>query len=53
MGVQALITDPKKLDRVRACVLELTNEWIQKIVTQSVNVILCIGSINDIRLNIL
>lgn len=50
MGVQVLITDPEKLDAIRARELDITKERIQKILAQGVNVILCSGGIDDLCL---
>lgn len=50
LGVQVLITDPEKLDGIRARELDITKERIQKILATGVNVILCTGGIDDLCL---
>lgn len=50
MGVQVLITDPEKLDGIRARELDITKERINKILSTGVNVILCSGGIDDLCL---
>ncbi|XP_063706746.1 T-complex protein 1 subunit alpha [Culicoides brevitarsis] len=50
MGVQVLITDPEKLDAIRARELDITKERIEKILATGVNVILCSGGIDDLCL---
>lgn len=50
MGVQVLITDPEKLDGIRARELDITKERIQKILATGVNVVLCTGGIDDLCL---
>lgn len=50
MGVQVLITDPEKLDGIRARELDITKERIQKILATGVNVILATGGIDDLCL---
>lgn len=50
MGVQVLITDPEKLDGIRARELDITKERIQKILAHGVNVVLCTGGIDDLCL---
>lgn len=50
MGVQVLITDPEKLDAIRARELDITKERIEKIMNTGVNVILCSGGIDDLCL---
>jgi T-complex protein 1 subunit alpha len=48
MGVQVLITDPEKLDGIRARELDITKEKIEKIIAAGANVILCSGGIDDL-----
>lgn len=48
MGVQVLITDPEKLESIRARELDITKERIDKILATGVNVILCSGGIDDL-----
>ncbi|XP_058467216.1 T-complex protein 1 subunit alpha-like isoform X3 [Malaya genurostris] len=50
MGVQVLITDPEKLEGIRARELDITKEKIEKILTTGVNVVLCSGGIDDLCL---
>lgn len=50
MGVQVLITDPEKLESIRARELDITKERIGKILATGVNVILCSGGIDDLCL---
>lgn len=50
MGVQVLITDPDKLEGIRARELDITKERIEKILATGVNVILCSGGIDDLCL---
>lgn len=50
MGVQVLITDPEKLDGIRARELDITKEKIEKILATGVNVVLCSGGIDDLCL---
>ncbi|ETN64609.1 chaperonin [Anopheles darlingi] len=50
MGVQVLITDPDKLDGIRARELDITKEKIEKILATGVNVVLCSGGIDDLCL---
>jgi len=50
LGVQVLVTDPEKLDGIRARELDITKERIQKIMATGVNVILCSGGIDDLCL---
>jgi T-complex protein 1 subunit alpha len=50
MGVQVLITDPEKLDAIRARELDITKERIEKIMATGVNVVLCSGGIDDLCL---
>lgn len=50
MGVQVLITDPEKLEAIRARELDITKERISKIISTGVNVILCSGGIDDLCL---
>ncbi|GBP04411.1 T-complex protein 1 subunit alpha [Eumeta japonica] len=50
MGVQVLITDPEKLEAIRARELDITKERLQKILATGVNVILCSGGIDDLCL---
>ena len=48
MGVQVLITDPEKLEAIRARELDITKERINKIIRTGVNVILCSGGVDDL-----
>lgn len=48
MGVQVLITDPDKLEGIRARELDITKERIEKILSSGVNVILSSGGIDDL-----
>ncbi|XP_070506175.1 T-complex protein 1 subunit alpha [Chironomus tepperi] len=48
LGVQVLITDPEKLDGIRARELDITKERIEKILATGVNVVLCTGGIDDL-----
>lgn len=48
MGVQVLITDPDKLEGIRARELDITKERIEKILSAGVNVILSSGGIDDL-----
>uniref|UniRef100_A0A182SBM9 T-complex protein 1 subunit alpha n=1 Tax=Anopheles maculatus TaxID=74869 RepID=A0A182SBM9_9DIPT len=50
LGVQVLITDPEKLDGIRARELDITKEKIEKILATGVNVVLCSGGIDDLCL---
>ncbi|KAM3959764.1 chaperonin containing TCP1 subunit 1 [Aphomia sociella] len=50
MGVQVLVTDPEKLEAIRARELDITKERLQKILATGVNVILCSGGIDDLCL---
>ncbi|KAJ8960618.1 hypothetical protein NQ318_013910 [Aromia moschata] len=50
MGVQVLITDPDKLEGIRARELDITKERIQKILSTGVNVVLVSGGIDDLCL---
>lgn len=50
MGVQVLITDPEKLESIRARELDITKERIDKILATGVNVVLCSGGIDDLCL---
>uniref|UniRef100_A0A6M2DSR9 T-complex protein 1 subunit alpha n=1 Tax=Xenopsylla cheopis TaxID=163159 RepID=A0A6M2DSR9_XENCH len=50
MGVQVLVTDPEKLEAIRARELDITKERIQKILALGVNVVLCSGGIDDLCL---
>lgn len=50
MGVQVLVTDPSKLEAIRARELDITKERIQKILATGVNVVLCTGGIDDLCL---
>lgn len=50
LGVQVLITDPEKLEGIRARELDITKERIQKIMATGVNVVLCTGGIDDLCL---
>ncbi|XP_026759752.1 T-complex protein 1 subunit alpha [Galleria mellonella] len=50
MGVQVLVTDPEKLEAIRARELDITKERLQKILSTGVNVILCSGGIDDLCL---
>lgn len=43
LGVQVLITDPDKLEGIRARELDITKERIEKILATGVNVIFCSG----------
>lgn len=48
MGVQVLITDPEKLEAIRARELDITKERIDKILATGVNVVLCSGGVDDL-----
>ncbi|XP_063545228.1 T-complex protein 1 subunit alpha [Cydia strobilella] len=50
MGVQVLVSDPEKLEAIRARELDITKERLQKILATGVNVILCTGGIDDLCL---
>lgn len=50
LGVQVLVTDPNKLEAIRARELDITKERLQKILATGVNVILCSGGIDDLCL---
>ncbi|XP_048006115.1 T-complex protein 1 subunit alpha [Leguminivora glycinivorella] len=50
MGVQVLVSDPEKLEAIRARELDITKERLQKILATGVNVILCSGGIDDLCL---
>lgn len=50
LGVQVLVTDPEKLEAIRARELDITKERIGKILATGVNVILCSGGIDDLCL---
>nr|XP_049693020.1 T-complex protein 1 subunit alpha isoform X2 [Helicoverpa armigera] len=50
LGVQVLVSDPEKLDAIRARELDITKERLQKILATGVNVILCSGGIDDLCL---
>ncbi len=50
MGVQVLVSDPEKLEGIRARELDITKERIDKIMATGVNVILCSGGIDDLCL---
>lgn len=50
MGVQVLVSDPEKLEAIRARELDITKERISKILATGVNVILCSGGIDDLCL---
>ncbi|XP_053669384.1 T-complex protein 1 subunit alpha [Anopheles marshallii] len=50
LGVQVLITDPEKLEGIRARELDITKEKIEKILATGVNVVLCSGGIDDLCL---
>ncbi|XP_068621595.1 T-complex protein 1 subunit alpha isoform X1 [Battus philenor] len=50
LGVQVLVTDPEKLDAIRARELDITKERLNKILNTGVNVILCTGGIDDLCL---
>lgn len=45
-----LVTDPNKLEGIRARELDITKERIQKILSTGVNVVLCTGGIDDLCL---
>lgn len=47
---QVLVTDPEKLEAIRARELDITKERLQKILATGVNVILCSGGIDDLCL---
>lgn len=47
---QVLVTDPNKLEAIRARELDITKERIQKILSTGVNVVLCTGGIDDLCL---
>lgn len=49
-NLQVLITDPEKLDAIRARELDITKERIQKILSTGVNVVLVSGGIDDLCL---
>lgn len=44
------MTDPEKLEAIRARELDITKERLQKILATGVNVILCTGGIDDLCL---
>ncbi|CAB3222342.1 unnamed protein product [Arctia plantaginis] len=50
MGVQVLVSDPEKLEAIRARELDITKERLQKILSTGVNVVLCTGGIDDLCL---
>lgn len=50
MGVQVLVSDPEKLEGIRARELDITKERIDKIMSTGVNVILSSGGIDDLCL---
>ncbi|CAH0583249.1 unnamed protein product [Chrysodeixis includens] len=50
LGVQVLVTDPEKLEAIRARELDITKERLQKILATGVNVVLCSGGIDDLCL---
>lgn len=50
MGVQVLVSDPEKLEGIRARELDITKERIDKIMATGVNVILSSGGIDDLCL---
>ncbi|CAH0723544.1 unnamed protein product, partial [Brenthis ino] len=50
LGVQVLVSDPEKLEAIRARELDITKERLQKILATGVNVILCSGGIDDLCL---
>ncbi|XP_034828522.1 T-complex protein 1 subunit alpha [Maniola hyperantus] len=50
MGVQVLVSDPEKLEAIRARELDITKERLHKILSTGVNVILCSGGIDDLCL---
>ncbi|XP_028169093.1 T-complex protein 1 subunit alpha [Ostrinia nubilalis] len=50
MGVQVLVSDPEKLEAIRARELDITKERLQKILATGVNVVLCSGGIDDLCL---
>lgn len=50
MGVQVLVTDPEKLEAIRARESDITKERIQKILNAGANVILTTGGIDDLCL---
>ncbi len=52
MGVQVLVTDPEKLDAIRARESDITKERIQKILNAGANVILATGGIDDLCLKV-
>lgn len=45
-----MVTDPDKLEAIRARELDITKERIEKILATGVNVILCTGGIDDLCL---
>lgn len=45
-----LITDPEKLEAIRARELDITKERLQKVLATGVNVVLCSGGIDDLCL---
>lgn len=47
---QVLVSDPEKLEAIRARELDITKERLQKILATGVNVILCSGGIDDLCL---
>lgn len=47
---QVLVSDPEKLEAIRARELDITKERLQKILATGVNVILCTGGIDDLCL---
>ena len=52
MGVQVLVTDPEKLDAIRARESDITKERIQKILNAGANVIFVTGGIDDLCLKV-
>lgn len=45
-----MVTDPEKLEAIRARELDITKERIEKILATGVNVVLCTGGIDDLCL---
>ncbi|VVC89107.1 unnamed protein product [Leptidea sinapis] len=50
LTVTVLVSDPEKLEAIRARELDITKERLQKILATGVNVILCTGGIDDLCL---
>merc|ERR1712012_1167476 len=50
MGVQVLVSDPEKLEKIRDREADITKERIQKVLNSGANVILTTGGIDDLCL---